>query len=490
MTRTFPLLPRCSTALVAALLATLLTTAALPAPAYAADATRPYLSWIRVSPTDTRVTLQWWTDEPATTEVRSWTTDRDRAGVWVARPLRTLRHDVVVQDLWPSTTYHVQLRSTDAAGNTGVSADKTFTTAPPSGFDPGTPWIGSPPYNDISPEWVSPADHVVGTGTAASCTSAALASAVSAGGIVTFSCGPTPVTITVSQTLKVRNDVGRLVLDGDGLVTLSGGGLRRILYVDTCDTSLGAVAGRCAYTPNYPEVSVQNITFADGDASGEPPAPGEPELGGNGGGAILQLGGRLKVWRSVFVRNRCGTTGADVGGGAIRVLAQHARTPDSLDSSGAARDQDPVKILRSTFGGASGQGNACSNGGAISASRTPVLLANTLTTDNSAVGCCADPPHPVTPGGGNGGAIESDGISSNLVMFAGRFERNSAKAGGSAIAYSSDDRTAVLRVQSTTSRDNVYAPSGYSPADQHVETYPGIYYVGSNPPDFTGSTIR
>ena len=97
-------------------------------------------------------------------------------------------------------------------------------------------------------EDVSRPDHVIGTGTAASCTSAAVLSAVDAGGVITFNCGANPVTITLSQTAKVRNSTRKLVLDGGGKVTLSGGGARRILYTDTCDTSLGTVSAT-ASTP-------------------------------------------------------------------------------------------------------------------------------------------------------------------------------------------------------------------------------------------------
>src|SRR5262249_49392058 len=78
--------------------------------------------------------------------------------------------------------------------------------------------------------------RVIGDGTPASCTSAAVVAAVAAGGIITFSCGPSPVTITMDATAKVHNDKGpKVVLDGGGLVTLSGGGKRRILYQNTCD---------------------------------------------------------------------------------------------------------------------------------------------------------------------------------------------------------------------------------------------------------------
>ena len=70
---------------------------------------------------------------------------------------------------------------------------------------------------------------VVGDGTPASCTEAALAAAVATGGIVTFDCGG-PVTITLTQALKVTKD---LVLDGAGAVTLSGGHTTRILDMNT-----------------------------------------------------------------------------------------------------------------------------------------------------------------------------------------------------------------------------------------------------------------
>ena len=40
----------------------------------------------------------------------------------------------------------------------------------------------------------------------------------------------------MAATAKVRNATGpNIVLDGGGQVTLSGGGARRILYMDTCD---------------------------------------------------------------------------------------------------------------------------------------------------------------------------------------------------------------------------------------------------------------
>jgi hypothetical protein len=40
--------------------------------------------------------------------------------------------------------------------------------------------------------------------------------AVAAGGIITFSCGPGPVTIAMQATAKVVNTSAEVVLDGGG----------------------------------------------------------------------------------------------------------------------------------------------------------------------------------------------------------------------------------------------------------------------------------
>ena len=68
------------------------------------------------------------------------------------------------------------------------------------------------------------AARIVGNGTPASCTSRAVVAAVRAGGLIRFSCGPRPVTIRMKETARVRNTASRVVLDGGGLVTLSGMG--------------------------------------------------------------------------------------------------------------------------------------------------------------------------------------------------------------------------------------------------------------------------
>jgi hypothetical protein len=45
-------------------------------------------------------------------------------------------------------------------------------------------------------------NHVIGSGTPASCTSAAVVRDVAAGGIIAFNCGPKPVTIVMTTTAR------------------------------------------------------------------------------------------------------------------------------------------------------------------------------------------------------------------------------------------------------------------------------------------------
>lgn len=377
-----------------------------------------------------------------------------------------------------------------ATSSPTATATSSPTATTPSTFNPGNTSGTVAVPAGYGAESVSSPDRVVGTGTPASCTSAAVVAAVTAGGVITFNCGPNPLTITLTETLKVRNSTKKLVIDGGGKVTLSGANNKRILYIDTCDTSLGSVSGNCLYAPKWPEVTVQNITFANGNATNAPfVSPGDPNGRNGGGGAIFALGGRLKVVRSVFVQNVCATNGPDLGGAAIRVLAQRSSTPNDLDSSQAARNQDPAVIVQSTFGGASGQGNSCSNGGAISGLRTPITVLNSTISYNNAVGCCANPAKAGTPGGGSGGAIYTDGDTYDLRIGGSNIQYNTAKAGGSAIFFVSNARTGRLYIDSTVSKNNTYAPSGQS-SPQSFQNYPGIFYLGNGNPVFTNSTLQ
>jgi len=301
-------------------------------------------------------------------------------------------------------------------------------------------------------------DRVVGNGTPASCTSQAVVSAVAAGGVITFDCGPSPVTIPMSATARVFNNRPNIVLDGGGLVTLDGLGARRILYMNTCDQALVWTTPHCQ-NQDHPTLTVQNITFANGRSTGSETM--------DGGGAIFVRGGRFKAVNAQFHGNRCAATGPDVGGAALQVFSQY--------------QGNPVYIVNTTFGGAGALRNECSNGGAISSIGVSWTMINSLFRDNRAIGTGANPPQSGTPGGGNGGAIYNDGNEMTLRVVGTRIEGNRSNGeGGSAIFFVSNNRTGYVEIVRSVIRNNT--GDGFS-------THPSIFFLGRQI-TFTSSTVE
>ena len=294
----------------------------------------------------------------------------------------------------------------------------------------------------------------VGSGTPASCTSAAVVAAVARGGLVTFDCGPDPVTIRMTRTAKVRNANPTLVLDGGGRVTLSGQGARRILYQNTCDRAQGWTTDHCQNQAT-PRLTVRDITFVSGNSTGQ-------TVDGGGGGAIFVRGGRLTIVGARFTGNRCERTGPDVGGAAVRVLSQYRNLP--------------VRVVRSTF-----TGGRCANGGALSSIGVSWRITGSTFRDNRATGRGANPARPGSPGGGNGGAIYLDGNRFTLSMRDTLMEDNVAREGGGAIFFVSNDRTGTATLAASTLRHN---PSlGFETAK-----LPGIFFLGARRPALTEGT--
>jgi hypothetical protein len=299
---------------------------------------------------------------------------------------------------------------------------------PPAGNLDGT----CPIPSDAGLADVSTPTTVVGNGTPESCTGDAVIAAVAGGGVITFDCGPAPVTITLNAPAKVRNDASDdVVIDGGGLVTLSGGGTTRILYMNTCDQNQVWTTDHCD-NQESPRLTVQNLTFVD--------ASSKAETEYDGGGAIWVRGGRFRVVNSRFFNNVCADVGADVGGGAIRVFSQF--------------EGRPVYVVNSTFGGAEGFGNTCSNGGGISSIGVSWTVLNSLFSHNRAIGNGGNPAEAGTPGGGSGGAVYNDGNTIHLNLCGTRIESNHVNAYGSAIFFVSNDHSGTLTVRDSLIRNN------------------------------------
>jgi hypothetical protein len=328
-----------------------------------------------------------------------------------------------------------------------ASARQLPDTGNPHGHAPVPP--AGRPVNTSHPA------HVIGHGTAASCTSQAVVAAVAKGGIITFNCGAAPVTIVMKAMAKVRNTSRRVVLDGGGKVTLSGGGVRRILYMDTCDKRQVWTTSHCQ-DQAQPQLVVQNLTFRRGNSAGR-------LFDGGGGGAIFARGGQLKVINSRFIDNRCDRTGPDLGGAAIRALSEYKNRP--------------VYIVHDTF-----RGGVCSNGGALSSIGVSWVVLNSLMTHNKDTGWGANPNPGGTPGGGSGGAIYTDGNFYTVRIDGTVISDNYAREGGGAVFFVSDNNTGTLRIEHSTLHHNPSA--GFSTAG-----YPGIYFHSTGHPIVTDSTL-
>ncbi len=259
----------------------------------------------------------------------------------------------------------------------------------------------------------------------------------------------------MTATAKVVNAHPDIVLDGGGLVTLSGGGKRRILYQNTCDKAQGWTTSHCQ-DQETPRLTLQNLTFADGNSTGD-------MTEGGGGGAVFVRGGRVKVVNAKFTGNRCDATGPDLGGAALRVLSQ---------SKGL-----PVYIVHSTF-----TGGVCSNGSALSSIGVSWIVLNSLLTNNSAIGSGANPARSGTPGGGSGGAIYCDGNLFTVRIAGTVIQDNHAKEGGGAVFFVSNDRSGTMSIESSTLKHN--------PSDGfETKGYPGIFFLGAHNPTVSNSTL-
>jgi hypothetical protein len=237
-------------------------------------------------------------------------------------------------------------RAADGGRTAHSAAPGTSAAATPAG---SLPQAGNPDGHATVPAaaqavGTSHPDHVIGDGTPAGCTSAAVVQAVAEGGIITFDCGPRPVTITMTATAKVVNTSHQVVLDGGGKVTLSGGGSTRILYMNTCDAAQTYTTSDC-WEQQWPQLVVQNLTFTDAYSPAQ-----ESKTASYGGGAIFDEGGQLKVVNSVFTGDRCYATGPCSNGAALSGLYANFAVYNSLMTGNSTLSGNPSSAFQNAPG--------------------------------------------------------------------------------------------------------------------------------------------
>jgi hypothetical protein len=229
--------------------------------------------------------------------------------------------------------------------------------------------------------------------------------------------------------------------------------------MNTCDSDQVWTTDHCQ-NQDHPRLTVQNMTFADGNSTSETEY--------DGGGAIWVRGGRFKVVNCRFFNNICASTGADVGGGAIRVFSQFNNLP--------------VFVVNTTFGGGQGYGNIAANGGAISSIGVSWTIINSLFSYNRAIGNGGNPAESGTPGGGSGGAIYNDGNTMTLTLLGTLIEQNEVNAYGSSLFFVSNDHSGNIRIDKSTITNNI--------GGSWYPIYPSISMHDDTPIEVTDSTIE
>ncbi len=291
------------------------------------------------------------------------------------------------------------------------------------------------------------------------CDEATLGAALAKGGVITFDCGASPVTIPVTSELMITKSKDT-VLDGGGKVTLDGGGKTRILRFNGGD-----------YRKTKTVVTIQHLTLANAQATGGDPFPKAPApcsqgFQSGGGGAILINDGILHVIDATFLNNKGATPGPDIAGGGIYATG-------SLG----------LVVVGSRF-----IGNSGANGGAIGMLNSDITVVNTLFDGNSATGRGANSNDPSkcsqnvngqneVGSGGNGAAISIDGGSDGAALFCGAvFRNNVGNALGGAIF-----RTPDLGKQTTTIDQCTFAGNQVKPTQDPYDASGGgsLYFHNS-----------
>jgi hypothetical protein len=332
--------------------------------------------------------------------------------------------------------------SAGAGGSAGGAAGRGGTT----GTGGATTWNAGNPNGSCSGGLPAKAQAastanatVIGTGTATSCTFAALQTAVTAGGVFTFNCGADPMTIKVTATLNIPS-TKNTVIDGGRKITLDGGGAVQIMRFYSGN-----------YRANDNGLTLQHIAMINGKTSPTeaiPTAPAPCSQGYNDGegGALYMRDGNLTVVDSIFTNNQGAPLGPDTGGGAIYVLGS----------------KNGVFISGSTF-----TNNQASNAGAVGGLQSPLNIYNSLFTGNKAIGHDANNNEPSkcsainndqneTGSGGNGGAIYSDGNDVDVNLCGDLIMNNAAgtNAFGGGLFFTSNNFGGDLKIADTTMTGN------------------------------------
>ncbi len=273
--------------------------------------------------------------------------------------------------------------------------------------------------------------RILGDGSPGSVTTAQIQSALDNGGPIVFDLGPDPVTIVLDETLVASQET---VIDGGGLVTLSGGSVRQILRISNPNPAESA--------PRF-TVTLQNIRLIDGRTTG-----------GRGGAIYKQHGFEfphkvsLKLVNCHFEDNHSPLDGTsqDDGGGAL-----YAELMDRIDISNCTFDN-----------------NSGSNGGAVySLVSRRLNVVDSIFSNNQAIGTGGNPGN-----GGNAGALGVDGGDRWVDICRTRFVANRSNAFGAGFFSVMYDQMSRTRFEDVTFQGNIQVSASEHTGGAYIQDGP------------------
>ena len=290
----------------------------------------------------------------------------------------------------------------------------------------------------------APADSVVGDGSAASCDGNALEAAINRGGVVTFDCGGAH---TILANTMVVDSALTVVVDGGGLITISGEDLRQIFIVNAgasltlnnITLSDGNWPGRGGAVVVYGNVTLNNSTVRDSFAPCQV-CNGSDGIGGalavedggvlsinnsqllnnqaaSAGGALGLFGGAAAVADSIIDGNRSGSLGGGVwtNDGAVLTLtgsrvSNNEAASGNGGSGGGLLSRGDTTIVRSTF-----NANLADDGGALVVRGGNLRVENSTISGNRARVLAGGVRFGLPPGAGSARLI-NDTLYGNVVV--------------------------------------------------------------------------
>jgi Calx-beta domain-containing protein len=319
---------------------------------------------------------------------------------------------------------------------------------------------------------------VVGTGTPASCTQAALAVALSGGGNVTFDCGTAAVTIQLTSEQVISAST---TIDGGGRVTLEGQDFTRLFRVPNAAPGIA--------------LTIQGLRLYRGECPFFPP---DSELL-YGGAIVAGHGSQITLVDTIIDSNSCRDAGLTIGrGGAVSVsngsllLRRVMATQNSASEGGVVHSvNSAVTIEDSRLVGNSPSGRGAvvaALGGSVVFRRTQVFSSHAATSGGCIDGVFGPKDAGVTiedssltgpTTWGDGGVIRQSGGA--LRISGSRLAGRAARGGG---VFAQD--VAEMTIVNSTFSDN------------HADTdlaVPGsgrggaFYLAGANAGTISHSTI-